>query len=140
MLWLYVISALSVASAATLTGCGQDGLTEEEALMFADNITSSGDYWVIGSDGIIPEADTSLFPTPFVNPHAIVATSHLFLIPKTPLYVDTPQCLPMGSIGVAVDGIPIYSPWTMEKTDAVVNEVFDACQGHPDSIGTYRFK
>ena len=47
----------------------------------------------------------------------------------------------MGSIGLAVNGIGIYSNSDAEKRDAFVNEgkSFDSCGGHPQPQGDYHY-
>jgi hypothetical protein len=50
--------------------------------------------------------------------------------------------LPMGPIGVAVNGVPFYNPYNAEGNNAVEGpfaEVFDSCCGHPDQLGRYHY-
>ena len=100
LLPLLLVVLMPWCEGATLTGCGQEGLTEAEAATFADSVSDSGgDYWEIGSDGLVEYADSSLFPGKG-NPNSITQQNHVFTVPKVPLYVSAPQCLPGGAIGV----------------------------------------
>ncbi|KAH8073096.1 hypothetical protein JL721_3074 [Aureococcus anophagefferens] len=74
------------------------------------------------------------------NPNAIVAQDYAFSIPLTPgPPLAAPLATPMGAIGVAVNGVPLYNQYgSPEGGDAVEDESFDACCGHPDGLGRYR--
>ncbi|CAH1268749.1 Hypp3975 [Branchiostoma lanceolatum] len=58
---------------------------------------------------------------------------------KTPVYATTPGCLPMGPVALAINGVPMYNPQSAECEDAVINERFDSCHGHPDMPGRYHY-
>ncbi|KAH8053282.1 hypothetical protein JL722_9505 [Aureococcus anophagefferens] len=74
------------------------------------------------------------------NPNAIVAQDYAFSIPLTPgPPLAAPLATPMGAIGVSVNGVPLYNQYgSPEGGDAVEDESFDACCGHPDGLGRYR--
>jgi hypothetical protein len=47
---------------------------------------------------------------------------------------------PLGAVGVAVNGVPLYNEWAgPNKRDAVDVEAFDACCGHPDPTLAYHY-
>ena len=97
----------------------------------------TGDFLIVHSDGI-PDHDTGPFPNRF-NPNTIRKQNYTFKIPRHPQPADHVGRLPMGPIGVAVNGIPFYNPYNAEGQDAYKNEVFDECCGHPDPMGRYHY-
>ena len=44
-----------------------------------------------------------------------------------------------GIIAMAKSGIPYFNPYTALGTNAVTNEIFDDCEGHPDPQSTYHY-
>ena len=122
----------------------QVGLTAAEIAQFhAVNHAShevaqdNGDgNWLITSDGLVDSAETHLFGgRGSLNPNTVQSQAHQWTLPQTVTYRSEAGCLPMGTIGVAVDGVPFFNPYTAQQTDAVINEQFDKCKGHPDPRG-----
>merc|ERR1719457_492056 len=74
-------------------------------------------------------------------PNFIQAKRNSWVVPKNPEFADTPGCLNMGPIGVAVNGVPIYNPYTRNCCDAGAEELnlFDECWGHPSPGNTYHY-
>ncbi|HVS73303.1 MAG TPA: YHYH protein [Phycisphaerae bacterium] len=95
------------------------------------------DFIIVHSDGI-PDHTTGTFPNPN-NPNRILKQNYTFKIPRHPVKADHITKLPMGPIGVAINGIPFYNPYTAEGTDASKTEIFDECCGHPDPLGRYHY-
>lgn len=81
------------------------------------------------------------------NPNSIEEQNYTFLIPKfvagdgTGWTKNRKYKLPMGAIGVAVNGIPLYNQWAdrSEENDANETEEFDSCCGHPDGQNKYHY-
>ncbi|MCX5658894.1 MAG: YHYH protein [Planctomycetota bacterium] len=94
-------------------------------------------YFVVHADGI-PDHTTGDFPNA-TNPNRIVKQSYVFKVPRHPVKAEKVTKLPMGPIGVAVNGVPFYNPYNAEGRDAAKNEVFDSCCGHPDPMGRYHY-
>lgn len=97
-------------------------------------------WMVVESDGI-PTHKVGDFPNEH-NPNKIEKQSYRFIIPREPKIAEKPTPLPMGPIGVAINGIPFYNPYNAEGNDAVMGpfaEVFDSCCGHPDQLGRYHY-
>ena len=61
------------------------------------------------------------------------------LIPENPVVAGATTSLPKGPIGVAIYGIPFFSPYTSDGLDAVETEVFDDRDGHPTQTGVYHY-
>jgi hypothetical protein len=95
------------------------------------------DYLIVHSDGI-PDHSTGPFPNRF-NPNTIKKQNYTFRIARHPQHADHVTRLPMGPIGVAINGVPFYNPYNAQGQDAARNEVFDECCGHPDPLGRYHY-
>jgi hypothetical protein len=95
------------------------------------------DLMIVHSNGI-PDHTTGKYPNRD-NPNSIREQNYTFKIPRVPRRSDTVGKLPMGPIGVAINGVPFYNPYNREGQDAAKNEVFDKCCGHPDPLGRYHY-
>jgi hypothetical protein len=109
------------------------------AAYFRKNVTVdvTPQFLIIHSDGI-PDHTTGDFPNAR-NPNRILKQHYAFKIPLKPTPADHVTKLPMGPIGVAINGVPFYNPYNAEGQDAAKNEVFDECCGHPDPQGRYHY-
>ncbi|GAB4463904.1 MAG: hypothetical protein OHK0029_33280 [Armatimonadaceae bacterium] len=103
-------------------------------------VEKTDSHYIVRSDGI-PNHTTAEFPNKD-NPNRIRRQNYTFFIPRQPQRAAKPTPLPMGPIGVAVNGVPFYNPYNAEGLDAVSGlyaEVFDSCCGHPDQMGRYHY-
>jgi hypothetical protein len=109
------------------------------AAYFRKNVTVdvTPQFLIIHSDGI-PDHTTGDFPNPR-NPNRILKQNYTFKIPLNAAPADHITKLPMGPIGVAINGVPFYNPYNAEGADAAKNEAFDDCCGHPDPQGRYHY-
>ena len=73
------------------------------------------------------------------NPNSIQAYTVQYTIPHAPVLAAEPGCLPMGTIGVALTGAVFFNALDAPGRDAVVNEIFDRCEGHPERHGRYHY-
>ena len=73
------------------------------------------------------------------NPNAIRAQNISYSLPSNPQFASSPSCLPMGAIGIALDGVTIYNALDDGGRDAVAHEVQDLCDGHPQMAGQYHY-
>jgi hypothetical protein len=80
------------------------------------------------------------------NPNYIQEQNRTYSIPLDPKvnarHVVTAadnsnHALPMGPIGIAMNGIVFYNPFDAQSTDA--SNLMDYCCGHPDQRGTYHY-
>lgn len=110
-----------------------------DASVFRKNVKVdvTDDFFIVHSDGI-PDHTTGDFPNAH-NPNRITKQNYTFKIPRHPQKADHTTRLPMGPIGVAINGVPFYNPYNAEGQDAAKNEVFDECCGHPDPMGRYHY-
>ena len=109
-------------------------------------IRYEGDMIVINGNGV-PEHPVGQFPVrpdseAFQydrNPNSIQAYTVQYQIPLQPEVADQPGCLPMGAIGIALSGSVFFNPLDAYFRDAVANEIFDQCEGHPQQRGVYHY-
>lgn len=73
------------------------------------------------------------------NPNAISVQDLVYAIPGEPVVAGEATCLPMGPIAVALTSAVIFNALDADIRDAVANEVFDECEGHPAPGGLYHY-
>ena len=72
------------------------------------------------------------------NPNSIKPYTLKVKLPANPARNSSPTCVG-GTIGVATDGIPIFSAFDAGGRDAPAHEVQDSCSGHPQMSGQYHY-
>ena len=73
----------------------------------------------------------------FGNPNPVRPQNHNLEIPRRPRPREEPGCLPMGPIGMTVEGYVFFNPYTIDQEDAIENEIMGKCNGHPSPDGAY---
>jgi hypothetical protein len=73
------------------------------------------------------------------NPNTITARRLEISIPSLPEAAAQPSCVPMGIIGVMLNGVALFNALDGEGRDAVAHEVQDHCNGHPERSGQYHY-
>jgi YHYH protein len=73
------------------------------------------------------------------NPNAISAQTVSLTLPSRPKPATKASCLPMGMIGIAVNGVAIFNALDDSHRDAVAHETQDLCDGHPQMRGIYHY-
>ena len=73
------------------------------------------------------------------NPNSIRSQSVRYSLPSHPQAALKPNCLPMGAIGIAKNGVAIFNALDAQDRDAVAHEVQDSCGGHPQQSGVYHY-
>lgn len=73
------------------------------------------------------------------NPNPIDEQNVVLRLPMMPEFAASPSCVPMGMIGVALNGVAIYNALDAAGRDAVAHEVQDLCSGHPQGAGEYHY-
>lgn len=107
-----------------------------------DNIRLSHDdrFLIVQSQGY-PNHPTALFPNSG-NPNSIRVQNFTFRIPLRPVLADHITRVPMGPIGMALNGVVFFNPFEMGGLNAVegYSEVWlDSCCGHPEQRGVYHY-
>jgi hypothetical protein len=70
----------------------------------------------------------------------IVAESYVFRIPITPKVATTHQATPLGPIGIAVNGVPLFNQYNGQNRPLSVEiNTFDQYNGHPTPMGEYHY-
>ncbi|MDE2021984.1 MAG: YHYH protein, partial [Patescibacteria group bacterium] len=73
------------------------------------------------------------------NPNSIKTQDVSYALPASPTFAASASCVPMGPVGIALDGVAIYNALDASGRDAVAHEVQDLCSGHPQSAGQYHY-
>ena len=118
--------------------------------LVTDNLTISFDSnsLVMRTHGL-PNHPTGVFPSQGFgdgNPNSIIEqikTYHIPLNPsENPAHTVTTKnnsnhALPMGPIGIAVNGVVFFNPFDAGSRDAT--DLMDLCCGHPNPMGQYHY-
>ncbi len=73
------------------------------------------------------------------NPNRVAQHNVALTLPADPQRAREPSCVPMGMIGVALNGVAIFNALDDAGRDAVAHEVQDLCDGHPQMQGEYHY-
>ncbi len=106
-----------------------------------------GNRLVVTGNGVPRSTSTGRFPIAVTdpayaydrNPNAIERQSVLLSLPLHPKPAARPSCVPMGMIGIAVNGVAIFNALDDANRDAVAHETQDSCEGHPQMRGIYHY-
>lgn len=101
---------------------------------------------IIGND-LPVDASTGIFPIQVTdpayqidrNPNAIAQQQVRLTLPLNPHPAASASCVPMGMIGVMLNGVALFSALDDAGRDAVAHEVQDRCHGHPQHRGEYHY-
>ena len=107
--------------------------------------TSGGSLLVTGN-GLPVGATTGNFPIASSddayrydrNPNSISQQTVDLSLPSKPTKASSPQCMG-GEVGIAVNGVPIFTAVDAGGRDAIAHEVQDSCAGHPQMSGIYHY-
>lgn len=73
------------------------------------------------------------------NPNSVVEAEEIFRIPLNPVYNEIPTDTTLGSVGVSVNGIPVYNPFEDQNETSAYGRIFSSCCGHPQRDGVYHY-
>lgn len=122
-----------------------------EGQLITDNVTVSFDAtsMIIHTKGL-PNHPTGKFPEPGFgpgsNPNYIQEHQRTYYIPVNPKVNprhivtatdNSNHALPMGPIGIAVNGVVFFNPFDAQSQDA--SNIMDRCCGHPAPDNTYHY-
>lgn len=97
-------------------------------------------HLIVDSQGY-PNHPTAIFPNSG-NPNQILVQKFQFRFPLQPKLSDRITRLPMGPIGMALNGVVFFNPFEAGGMNAVegYSEVWlDSCCGHPQQHGVYHY-
>lgn len=103
-------------------------------------IAHDGRHLVIQSQGY-PNHATAKFPND-KNPNSIRVQNFTFRLPLEPVRNREITQLPMGPIGVALNGVVFFNPFErggMNAVEGYGQEWLDSCCGHPEMRGVYHY-
>ncbi len=111
------------------------------------SIRLTGEGRVVSGNALPVKTPTGRFPIApddpayryDTNPNAIGAQAVSLTLPAHPETAPTPSCVPMGMVGVALNGVAIFNALDDGGRDAVAHEVQDLCDGHPQGRGEYHY-
>ena len=122
----------------------------------ANSITKDDDYIIIKSNGV-PDHKSPYFQNTewqsskyeayngsnsafMQNPNKIGAQNYTFRIPINPVQASTHSATPMGPIGVAINGVPIFNQYAAGRS-ALSGEIntMDQYNGHPAQGSDYHY-
>jgi hypothetical protein len=122
----------------------------------ATSLTNDGTYITVKSNGVPDHvspyyantnylyqtyAGTTPLGYTFVkNPNTIAAQTFTFKIPLNPTVATNHATTPLGPIGVALNGVPLYNQYA-GPNQPLTNEIasFDKYNGHPQATGQYHY-
>jgi len=102
---------------------------------------------IISSNGVPTNHGTGDFPIDpsdemYVydqNLNTVSEQSVSLSLPLAPQIAENASCVPKGAIGVALNGVAIFSGFDAYARDAAAYEIHDSCDGHPDANGEYHY-
>ena len=122
----------------------------------ATSITSDGSFVTIKTTGL-PDHKSVYYPTSnslyenfsgttfsnitfSKNPNSISSQSYTFKIPINPAVAATHAASPLGPIGVALNGVPLFNQYA-GPNQPLTSEItsFDQYWGHPQQTGQYHY-
>jgi YHYH protein len=144
-------------SGTTTTGGGSVAVPAVYNKIYgATSITNDGTYITIKTNGM-PDHKSAYYATGNAlyeafsgatfsgvtfnkNPNSIAAQSLTFKIPVNPAVNAAHSATPLGPIGVAVNGVPLFNQYA-GPNQPLTNEItsFDQYWGHPQQTGQYHY-
>ena len=73
------------------------------------------------------------------NPNQLVIASEVFRIPLSPANNTTATDTELGTVGAALNAMPIFNPFEDPNETAAYGRVFSSCCGHPQQDGQYHY-
>lgn len=111
------------------------------------NVTTATFRRLLEGNGVPTDHPTGIFPVAYddpafridPNPNGIQYKELAIELPKNPRMAEQPSCVPMGMIGVMLNGVTLFNALDTRGMDALAHEVQDRCGGHPERTGHYHY-
>jgi hypothetical protein len=159
------IAAGGAAVLGAVVACGSTRVTSPASARGADvpapfkhyssavQVSVDGDYVVLRANGV-PDHKSPYFPTSdpryeaydgpnksfMLAPGRIVEETYTFRIPLHPTVSSTHAPTPLGPIGLAVNGVPLFNQYNGQNRPLTVEiDTFDQYDGHPTPNGEYHY-
>jgi hypothetical protein len=153
-----LIVACGAADSTTATDASTKVLTNGAPAVFAKfssavNISVEGNNIVLKATGI-PDHKSPYFPATdsrfeayngtnksfALNPNRIAQQNYTFRIPLNPTASSNHPATPLGPIGLALNGVPLYNQYNGQNRPLSVEiDSFDQYNGHPAQAGDYHY-
>ena len=162
-----VVSIIAICIIFTISSCSEDSSSNNSSsetvpaifdkIYGATSITSDGVYVTIKTNGM-PDHTSPYYATSNSlyesysgltfgnntfnkNPNSISSQSLTFKIPINPAVASNHAATPLGPIGVALNGVPLYNQYAGPNNQALTSEItsFDKYYGHPQQMGQYHY-
>jgi predicted small lipoprotein YifL len=116
--------------------CDQDTYTSR-----VTNLSCSPTHVTFGSIGLPDNLANVMVGITATNQQYPRPHSYEFSFPLSPTFSPTPTVPDPGPIGVAVDGVPLFSPWTQAEIRTHTSEMgeLDTCGGHAGRGDDYHY-
>lgn len=73
------------------------------------------------------------------NPNSIAEAEEVFRVPLTPVNNASATDTELGTVGVSLNGVPIFNPFEDPDETAAYGRIFSSCCGHPQQQGQYHY-
>jgi hypothetical protein len=125
-----IYGATSITNDGTFITIKTNGLPDHKSI-----------YYATGNALYENFSGTTFLGTTFnKNPNTIAAQNYTFKIPVNPTAAATHAATPMGPMGVALNGVPLFNQYAAGGA-ALTGEIasFDKYWGHPQQTGQYHY-
>lgn len=103
------------------------------------DVTDGWDSAIQGGFASVKFSENNLGNSGNNNPNSLVEATEVFRIPLNPVYNEVPIDTELGSVGVCINGIPIYNPFEDRFETSAYGRIFSSCCGHPQRNGKYHY-
>ena len=73
------------------------------------------------------------------NPNQVIIADEVFRIPLNPVNNTTATDTELGTVGVALNAMPVFNPFEDAFETAAYGRIFSSCCGHPQQNGQYHY-
>lgn len=161
-LYYVIIGSLIIASCSKSSTTSSTTVSSEVPAVYkkiygATSITSDGSFIYIKTKGL-PDHKSTYYPSSntlyeaytgntfggntFVkNPNSIIEQTGTYKIPLSPALNSSHAATPLGPIGIAINGVPLFNQYAGPNNQALTGEIasFDKYYGHPQQTGMYHY-
>ena len=126
-----IYGASSVTSDGTTISIKVNGLPDHKSPYYATTNSLYQSYSGVTFGGFV-----------FVkNPNSIIEQSGIFKIPINPKMATNHAATPLGPIGIALNGVPLFNQYAGPNNQELKGEMagFDQFYGHPQNSGVYHY-
>jgi len=166
---LSILLVLCTITVSILVGCSKSDSTSStntntntvpdvyKKIYGASSITSDG-TWIYIKTTNLPDHKSAYYATSNAlyeaysgltfggntfskNPNTIAQTNYTYKIPLNPKVDASHSSTPLGTMGVALNGVALFNQYAGPNNQALTSEItsFDKYYGHPQNTGVYHY-